>query len=56
MSSGMHHPAVAKHDNVQRRVRSLALKHTLKGVFKKAKFESTQVSGSADSGAESSYQ
>ena len=42
MSSGMHHPAVAKHDNVQRRVRSTALKHTLKGVFKKAKFESTQ--------------
>ena len=42
MSSGMHHPAVAKHDNVQRRVRSAALKHTLKGVFKKAKFESTQ--------------
>ena len=42
MSSGMHHPAVAKHDNVQRRVRSGALKHTLKGVFKKAKFESTQ--------------
>ena len=41
MSSGMHHPAVAKHDNVQRRVRSAALKHTLKGVFKKAKFEST---------------
>ena len=38
----MHHPAVAKHDNVQRRVRSAALKHTLKGVFKKAKFESTQ--------------
>ena len=31
MSSGVHHPAVAKHDNVQR-------------------------SGSADSGAESSYQ
>ena len=42
MSSGVHHPAVAKHDNVQRRVRSAALKHTLKGVFKKAKFESTQ--------------
>ena len=42
MSSGMHHPAVAKPDNVQRRVRSAALKHTLKGVFKKAKFESTQ--------------
>ena len=42
MSSGMHHPAVAKHDNVKRRVRSAALKHTLKGVFKKAKFESTQ--------------
>ena len=42
MSSGMHHPAVAKHDNVQRRVRSAALKHTLKGVFKKVKFESTQ--------------
>ena len=42
MSSGMHHPAVAKHDDVQRRVRSAALKHTLKGVFKKAKFESTQ--------------
>ena len=42
MSSGMHHPAVAKHDNVQRKVRSAALKHTLKGVFKKAKFESTQ--------------
>ena len=42
MSSGMHHPAVAKHDNVQRRLRSAALKHTLKGVFKKAKFESTQ--------------
>ena len=38
----MHHPAVAKHDNVQRRVRLAALKHTLKGVFKKAKFESTQ--------------
>ena len=38
----MHHPAVAKHDNVQRRVRSAALKHTLKGVFKKAKFESIQ--------------
>ena len=53
MSSGVHHPAVAKHDNVQRRVRSAALKHTLKGVFKKAKFESTQsVSGSADSGQE----
>ena len=33
MSSGVHHPAVAKHDNVQRRVRSAALKHTLKGVF-----------------------
>ena len=42
MSSGVHHPAVAKHDNVQRRVRSAALKHTLKGVFKKAKFEWTQ--------------
>ena len=42
MSSGMHHPAVAKHDNVQRRVRSAALKHTLKSVFKKVKFESTQ--------------
>ena len=42
MSSGMHHPAVAKHENVQRRVRSAALKHTLKGVFKKAKLESTQ--------------
>ena len=42
MSSGVHHPAVAKHENVQRRVRSAALKHTLKGVFKKAKFESTQ--------------
>ena len=42
MNSGMHHPAVAKHDNVQRRVRSAALKHTLKGVFKQAKFESTQ--------------
>ena len=42
MSSGMHHPAVAKHDDVQRRVRSAAMKHTLKGVFKKAKFESTQ--------------
>ena len=43
MSSGVHHPAVAKHDGVQRRVRSaaLSLKHTLKGVFKKAKFEST---------------
>ena len=41
MGSGVHHPAVAKHDNVQRRVRSAALKHTLKGVFKKAKFEST---------------
>ena len=42
MSSGMHHPAVAKHDNVQRRVHSAALKHTLKSVFKQAKFESTQ--------------
>ena len=42
MSSGVHHPAVAKHDDVQRRVRSAALKHTLKGVCKKAKFESTQ--------------
>ena len=42
MSSGMHHPAVAKHENVQRRVRSAALKHTLKGVFKKAEFESPQ--------------
>ena len=42
MSSGVHHPAVAKHDDVQRRVRSAALKHTLKRVFKKAKFESTQ--------------
>ena len=42
MSSGVHHPAVAKHDNVQRRICSAALKHTLKGVFKKAKFESTQ--------------
>ena len=42
MSSGVHHPAVAKHDDVQRRVRSAALKHTLKGVYKKAKFESTQ--------------
>ena len=42
MSSGVHHPAVAKHDDVQRRLRSAALKHTLKGVFKKAKFESTQ--------------
>ena len=40
MSSG--HPAVAKHDNVQRRVHSAALKHTLKSVFKQAKFESTQ--------------
>ena len=29
MSSGVHHPAVAKHDDVQRRVRSAALKHTL---------------------------
>ena len=57
MSSGVHHPAVAKHDNVQRTIRSAALKHTLKGVFKKAKFES--VSGSADSirsGAESNYE
>ena len=42
MSSGMHHPVVSKHDNVQRRVCSAALKHTLKGVFKQAKFESTQ--------------
>ena len=42
MSSGVHHPALAKHDNAQGRVRSAALKHTLKGVFKKAKFESTQ--------------
>ena len=42
MSSGVHHPAVAKHDNVQRRVRSAALNHTLKGVFKKVEFESTQ--------------
>ena len=42
MSSGVHHPAVAKHDNVQRRVHSAALKHTLKSVFKQAKFESTQ--------------
>ena len=42
MRSGVHHPAVAKHDDVQRRVRSAALKHTLKCVFKKAKFESTQ--------------
>ena len=42
MSSGVHHPAVAKHDDVQRRVHSAALKHTLKGLFKKAKFESTQ--------------
>ena len=42
MSSGVHHPAVAKHDDVQRRVRSAVLKHTLKGVFKKATFESTQ--------------
>ena len=39
MSSGVHHPAVAKHGNVQRRVQSAALKHTLKGVLKKAKFE-----------------
>ena len=56
MSSGVHHPAVAKPDNVQCqwRVRSAALKHTLKGVFKKAKFESTQVpvSGSADSASQ----
>ena len=42
MSSSVHHPAVPMHDNVQRRVRSAALKHTVKGVFKKAKFESTQ--------------
>ena len=42
MSSGVHHPAVAKHGYVQRRVQSAALKHTLKGVFRKAKFESTQ--------------
>ena len=42
MSSGVHHPAVAKHDNVQRRVHSAALKHTLKSVFNQAKFESTQ--------------
>ena len=42
MSSGMHHLAVAKHENDQRRVRSAAMKHILKGVFKKAKFESTQ--------------
>ena len=44
MSSGVHHRAVAKakHGNVHRRVQSAALKHTLKGVFKKAKFESTQ--------------
>ena len=42
MSSGVHHPAIAEHDNVQRRVRSAVLKHTLKGVFRKAKFESTQ--------------
>ena len=39
MSSGVHHPAVAKHD---RRVHSAALKHTLKSVLKQAKFESTQ--------------
>ena len=37
MSSGVHHPAVAKHDDVQRRVSSAAL-----SLFKKAKFESTQ--------------
>ena len=42
MSSGVHHPAVAKHDDVQRRVRSAALKHTLKGVFKKAKVQSNE--------------
>ena len=42
MSSGVHHPAVAKHDDVQRRVRSAVLKHTLKGMFKKDKFESSQ--------------
>ena len=42
MSSGVHHPAVAKHNNVQRREHSAALKHTLKSVFKQAKFESTQ--------------
>ena len=42
MSSGVHHPAVAKHDNVQSREHSAALKHTLKSVFKQAKFESTQ--------------
>ena len=49
MSSGVHHPAVAKHDNVQRRVHSAAMKHTLKSVFKQAKFESTQSVASADS-------
>ena len=42
LSSGVHHPAVPKHDNIQRRIRSAALRHTLKGVFKKAKFESSQ--------------
>ena len=37
MSSGVHHPAVAKHDDVQsqRRVRSAALQHTLKDYFKR---------------------
>ena len=39
MSSGVYHPAVAKHENAKKRIRSAALKHTLKGVFKKAKFE-----------------
>ena len=37
MSNGVHHPAVAKHDDVQRRVRSAALKHTLK-VKKRLRF------------------
>ena len=30
ISSGVHHPAVAKHDDVQKRVRSPALKHIVK--------------------------
>ena len=39
MSSGVYHPAAAKYENAKRMVRSAPLKHTLKGVFKKAKFE-----------------
>ena len=57
MSSGVHHPAVAKHDNVQWRVRSAALKHVCSKRLNSSRPSQWQcwLSLSA-SGAESSYQ